>query len=160
MLPVFPARIEHVEAAFGCGVVGPVGVVLWRGEPTAERLERATLVFERATNDLARYAMFAVWEPGSPPPNVAHLPEIARRFDGLDRLRATVGIIEDRGPLARMLVDVASTIFVMRRRRGQPLKLCTDLAEGASWVARRVDEPPQLADAVIALVQRLRTSLP
>ncbi|UJR84036.1 hypothetical protein [Sandaracinus amylolyticus] len=157
---MFPSRIEHVEAAFGCGVVGPVGVLLWRGEPTAERIDRCTLAFERVTRDIPQYAMFAVWEPGSPPPNVAYLPDVARRFDALDRLCATVGVAEDRGPLARLLVDAATTIFVLRRRRAQPLKVCTDLAEGASWLARRLEGGPELADAVTAFVQELRVSLP
>ena len=155
-------RIEHVEAAFACGVVGPIGVLVWRGEPTRECLERAMWAFDHATSDIAPcLGMLSVIEAGSPPPSPVHLPMLARRFDGLEHLCATVGVLEDRGPLARLLVDVASTIFVLRTRRGQPMKLCAGLEEGVAWLTRKL-EP--VADATLRrdaleLVQHLRDEL-
>lgn len=151
--------VEHAEEAFGCGGLGPIVVVVWRGGPTAERMERCYAAFERAARRTSGpVGMLSVVEAGAPPPPLTLLPAIAREFDRQTRMKATVLVLEDRGPMAIGLFEAASTLASLWKLR-RPTKICVDSREAITWLAQRVEGTPE-RDAVLALVERVRAALP
>lgn len=148
-----------MEEAFGCGALGPVIVLVWRRQPTPERMQRCFEVFERAALRAGSpVGMLAVLEPGTPPAPLSLLPTIAREFDRQAHIHATAGVLEERGPLATVVMDAVTTIASLQRRR-HPVKLCTDAREAITWLSRRLGIEPEHRELLDA-IERVRDALP
>jgi hypothetical protein len=154
--------IVHCEEAFACGRCEDLVVIVWRGVPTPERVQRSLDALAIAGAQAGgRMGFISVIEAGSPPPSLALLPSIARSFDALGSLVATAGVLEDRGALASRVLDAMSTIMLLALRK-HPAKVTTDADEAATWMSARLGRPP--ADAfrehARRLVEHVRSTLP
>lgn len=151
--------MEHAEEAFGCGAAGPFVVLLWRGAPTPDRMERCYAAFERAAARAGGpVGMLSVIEAGTPPPPLSMLPAIAREFDRQAHIEATASVLEDRGPAASVMIEVVSMLAALWKRR-HPAKFCTDSREAITWLSKRLDATPD-PGAVLALIEQVRDALP
>lgn len=111
--------------------------MVWRGAPTAERIQRATEALGAiATRVGEQVSLLAVIEERSPPPEVEHFHLAVRGFDEhRDTLLATVGVLEDRAAMS-VLLEAASIIRALQRNP-TPTKFCADAREAATWLAGR-----------------------
>lgn len=153
--------LAHAEPAFACGRRGSLVMLVWRGEPTQECLERSFDVITREIEAAGgRIGLIALIESGSPPPALALFPWVARKLDALGGMIATAGVLEDRGALGVRVLDGLSKVIQLAARR-LPARVCADVPEAASWMAARLGVPSSEAfrrDAV-ELAERVRASL-
>lgn len=114
-----------------------VVIMVWRGSPSTERIERAIDALGAVTERVReRVSLLAVIEERSPPPRLEDFPRVVRGFDAhRERMLATVGVFEERVATSAIL-DAASLIRALQRRP-MPTKFCADPREAATWLASR-----------------------
>jgi hypothetical protein len=133
--PVFEAGFSDDSLAIA--EQDRVVIMVWRGSPSADRIERATDGFAAITSRMREnVSLIAVIEERSPPPRIEDLSLVVRGFDAYrERMLATVGVFEDRVATSTIL-DAASVIRALQRRP-LPTKFCADRREAATWLASR-----------------------
>lgn len=131
---------EHAIASYGRFVV-----VIWRGMPTRARMEGGLEVVNAVYSAVgASLGMLAVMEEGSPPPlsvdlewvkiGAAAVPGMIAGMAGVFESRDGAPPDHDAGEV--MAAGLGSRI---------PMRVCFDVDEACTWLARRVT--PDSADA-------------
>jgi pantoate kinase len=151
---------EHRFSDRGLAIAehGRVVIMVWRGVPTAERIERATTALGAIAARLGgRVSLLAVIEERSPPPEVEHFHLAVRGFDEhRDALLATVGVLEDRTAMS-VVLEAASIIRALQRRP-TPTKFCADAREAATWLGSRHPHGGDPATFAVSLSEAVETT--
>lgn len=139
-----PVELLTVDEAMGCARRGPLFVIVWRGAPTRERMQRSVDAYDAtARRDGAPPAMLAVIEEGSPPPLPRDFVWIACQHD--DRaIAAAAAVLDGRDPWFSSMLDAVLSLLT-KRRLAHVSKVCSDVSEAAAWLATRIAHPGPLA---------------
>lgn len=135
-----------------------VVIMVWRGSPSADRIERATdglaAVIARTRQ---KVSLLAVIEERSPPPRLEDLSLVVRGFDAhREHMLSTVGVFEDRLATSAIL-DAASLIRTLQRRP-MPTKFCADRREAVTWLASRHPHEGDLGAFCARLVEAIEAT--
>lgn len=147
------AGIAWSERSLGVATIGPVCIVVWRENVTAERFRRQELALQDVVRRYPREAGFlCVVEAGTTPPDERLRNASAEMIDAHgDRLRCLACVIEGSGFRAALTRSALSGIALLIARR--ELKFAATVSAAAAWMAPRcgVLPPARLIDACATL---------
>ncbi|MET0285851.1 MAG: hypothetical protein ABW352_15325 [Polyangiales bacterium] len=145
-------RTLHREPGILVGELGPLCVVIWRGEVTRERFahQRAGLAHVVARNP-GKAGFMCVVEPQVKPPSEelrARSAEMMREHGA--SLPFVAGVIEARGFMGSLTRSVMSAMQLLSRRKPTSQAFFASIAEASAWLAERLDMDAQELEELVA----------
>lgn len=151
-------EFEQQDACVGMGLLGPIGICVWKAQPTAQAVQQSAKLLDHAVDKYAQIMVLTVVVENCPFPEAAErkgLTEMLHKHQG--KVHAFAQVIEGTGVTLTLTRSLISAMAVASR---QTVKVFSHASAATTWLGDRAREldskAPIAADAIAQAVERLR----
>ena len=141
-----PAALQVSTASDGIAVgqLGPVCIVIWRGEVTHARFQKQRMGLTSTVEESGGNGGFlCVIEPTAGAPDSDLRKASADLINGLgDRLKCVACVVEGTGFKAAVGRSVLAGMSMLSGRRKTPFEVTAEVDKAEEWMRRQITIPP------------------